>query len=97
MLQIAQQLGIGQVIGVTSHKDSPMRGVCKLILDMGPNIIEPCPLSLTPSASIAVMLAISDAIALTLMALKDFTKEDYGRRHHSGYLGSITRTPSDAQ
>ena len=97
MLQIAQQLGIGQVIGVTSHKDSPMRGFCKLILDMGPNITEPCPLSLTPSASIAVMLAISDAIALTLMSLKDFTKEDYGRRHHSGYLGSITRTPSDAQ
>ena len=38
------------------------------------------------------MLAISDALALTLMELKGFTKEDYGKRHHKGYLGSITRT-----
>ena len=52
---------------------------------MGSDLVEPCPLKLTPSASIAVMLAISDAVALTLMELKAFTKEDYGRRHHSGY------------
>jgi arabinose-5-phosphate isomerase len=58
---------------------------------MGPDIEEACPLKLTPSATIAVMLAISDALALTLMELKGFTKEDYGMRHHKGYLGSISR------
>ena len=35
-------------------------------------IREPCPHGLTPSASTAVMLAISDALALTLMELKGF-------------------------
>ncbi|MDG2071143.1 MAG: SIS domain-containing protein [Pseudomonadales bacterium] len=92
MLQIARGLGIESVIGITSHAESPLRDLSKIILDMGPDIEEPCPIKITPSATTAVMLAISDALALTLMELKGFTKEDYGKRHHKGYLGSITRT-----
>ena len=91
MLQIARDLGIYSVIGVTSHTDSPLRDLSEIILDMGPDIEEPCPIKVTPSATIAVMLAISDALALTLMELNGFTPEDYGQRHHRGYLGSITR------
>ena len=91
MLQIARDLGIHSVIGVTSHTDSPLRDLSEIILDMGPDIEEPCPIKVTPSATIAVMLAISDALALTLMELNGFTPEDYGQRHHRGYLGSITR------
>ena len=62
MLQIAHQLGIDSIIGVTSHIDSPLRDLSQIILDMGPDIEEPCPLKVTPSATIAVMLAISDAL-----------------------------------
>ncbi|MDA0978934.1 MAG: SIS domain-containing protein [Proteobacteria bacterium] len=91
MLQIAHNLGTETVIGVTSHPESPLRDLCQLVLDMGPDIEEPCPLKITPSATIAVMLAISDAIALTLMELKGFTSDDYHARHHRGYLGSVTR------
>ncbi len=91
MLEIARHLGITNVIGVTSHVDSRLRELSRITLDMGPDIEEPCPLNLTPSATIAVMHAISDAIALTLLELKGFTREDYGMRHHAGYLGSITR------
>jgi arabinose-5-phosphate isomerase len=91
MLQNARHLGVSRVIGVTSHADSPLRGLSELILDMGSDIVEPCPLKVTPSASIAVMQAIGDALALTLMELKGFTTHDYGMRHHKGYLGSITR------
>ena len=40
----------------------------------------------------AVMLAISDAIALALMEQKGVTREDYGLRHHGGYLGRAART-----
>ncbi len=95
MLEIAHHLGIGSIIGVTSHIDSPLRELSEIVLDMGPDIEEPCPLKITPSATIAVMLAISDAIALTLMELKGFTVEDYGMRHHKGYLGSITKKKYD--
>ena len=97
MLEIAHHLGIHSIIGVTSHTDSPLRDLSEIVLDMGPDIEEPCPLNLTPSATIAVMLAISDAIALTLLELKNFTKEDYGMRHHKGYLGSITRKQYDSE
>ena len=94
MLEIVHNLGVEHVIGVTSHVDAPLRDLSELVLDMGPDIEEPCPLKITPSATIAVMLAISDALALTLMELKGFTKEDYHARHHRGYLGSITRSRS---
>ncbi len=91
MLRNAAELGHNHVIGVTSHVDSPLRDLSTITLDMGPDIEEPCPLNLTPSATIAVMSAICDAIALTLIPLKDFSKEQYGLRHHKGYLGAIAR------
>ena len=95
MLQIAHHLGIDSIIGITSHVDSPIRELSEIILDMGPDIEEPCPLKITPSATIAVMLAISDAIALTLMELKNFTEEEYGMRHHKGYMGTSTQKKYD--
>ena len=87
----SRNLNINTVIGITSHMDSPLRDLSKIVLDMGSDIEEPCPINITPSATIAVMLAISDALALTLMELKNFTASDYHARHHKGYLGSVTR------
>lgn len=92
MLEISRHLGLAGVIGITAHPDSKLRDLSDIILDMGPDLEEPCPINLTPSATTAVMHAIADAIALTLLELKGFTREDYGVRHHKGYLGSITRS-----
>ena len=91
LLEMARRLGVANVIGVTSHPDSELRGLSDLVLDMG-TIEEPCPLGLTPSASMAVMLAIGDAIALSLMEVKGVTTEEWGLRHHGGYLGRRART-----
>lgn len=91
ILELSRHLGVASVIGVTSHPDSELRGLSDLVLDMG-IIEEPCPIGLTPSASMAVMLAIGDAIALALMEAKGVTREDYGKRHHGGYLGRTART-----
>lgn len=91
ILELARNLGVVHLIGVTSHPDSRLRNYCELILDMG-ETGEACPLNLTPTSSIAVMLAISDAIAISLMESKGFTREDYGKRHHGGYLGRVSRT-----
>ncbi|NCF34105.1 MAG: SIS domain-containing protein [Proteobacteria bacterium] len=90
ILQMSRHLGVTTIIGVTSHPDSELREHSDLVLDMG-IIAEPCPLGLTPSASMAVMLAISDAIALALLEQKGVTREDYGLRHHGGYLGKAAR------
>jgi arabinose-5-phosphate isomerase len=90
ILELARHLGVATIIGVTSHPDSELRELADFSLDMGV-IEEPCPLGLTPSASMAVMLAISDAIALALLEVKGVTREDYGLRHHGGYLGRAAR------
>ena len=90
ILEMSRHLGVTTIIGVTSHPDSELRNHSDLVLDMGV-ITEPCPLGLTPSASMAVMLAISDALALALLEQKGVTREDYGLRHHGGYLGKAAR------
>ena len=90
MLELARHLGVRTIIGVTSYPDSHLRELSDILLDMG-QVKEPCPLGLTPTASIAVMLAIGDALALTLMELKGTTREDFGLRHHGGYLGRKAR------
>jgi arabinose-5-phosphate isomerase len=90
ILELARHLGVATIIGVTSHPDSELRELADFSVDMGV-IEEPCPLGLTPSASMAVMLAISDAIALALLEVKGVTREEYGLRHHGGYLGRAAR------
>ena len=90
VLTAGRELGLHTVIGITSHPDSRLRDLSDVILDMG-TIREACPLDLTPTSSMAVMLAISDALALLLMELKHFGREDYGKRHHGGYLGLKAR------
>lgn len=94
ILELARHLGVATVIGVTSHPDSELRELADFCLNMGV-IEEPCPLGLTPSASMAVMLAISDAIALALLEEKGVTREDYGLRHHGGYLGRAARIDNE--
>ena len=94
MLELGRHLGIETVIGVTSHPDSALRELSDIVLDMG-EVEEPCPIGMTPSASIAVMLAISDALALVLLEMKGFSKDDFGRRHHGGYLGRVARLDNE--
>jgi arabinose-5-phosphate isomerase len=90
MIALGRHLGLKTVIGITSHPDSKLRELSDIIVDMG-SVEEACPLGLTPSTTIAVMLAISDALALVLMELKGVTPHDYGLRHHGGYLGRKAR------
>lgn len=94
ILELARHLGVATIIGVTSHPDSELRNLSDFVVDMGV-IEEPCPLGLTPSASMAVMLAITDAIALALLEVKGVTREDYGLRHHGGYLGRAARVDNE--
>ena len=89
-IELGRHLGIETVIGITSHLDSDLRRLSDIVLNMG-TIEEPCSLGLTPTASIAVMLAISDALAMALMDLKGVTRKEYGLRHHGGYLGHQAR------
>lgn len=90
MLELASHFGIDKIIGITSHPDSAIRSLCNVVINMG-EIKEPCPLGLTPTSSTTVMMAIGDALSLVLMDKKKFTKQQYGLRHHGGYLGQKAR------
>ena len=89
-IQLSRRMDIGAVVGITSHTDSGLRELSDVTINMGV-IKEPCPLSMTPTASMAVMAAIGDALALVLMEKKSVTREQYGMRHHGGYLGKKAR------
>ena len=88
MLELAHHFGIDKIIGITSHPDSTIRALSNIVINMG-EIEEPCSLGLTPTSSTTVMLAIGDALALILMEKKQFSRQQYGLRHHGGYLGQI--------
>jgi len=90
-IELSRHMNVGGVIGITSHRDSGLRDLSDVIIDMGV-IAEPCPLGMTPTASMAVMAAVGDALALELMERKGVTREQYGLRHHGGYLGKRART-----
>ena len=86
MLELSHHFGIATTIGITSHPDSTIRSLCSVVINMG-DIKEPCPLGLTPTSSTTVMMAIGDALALVLLQKRKFTKDQFGLRHHGGYLG----------
>ena len=90
LLNAGRELGLHTVIGITSHPDSTLRELSDVVIDMG-ELQEACSLGLTPTTSMAVMLAISDALALLLMEIKGFNSQDFGKRHHGGYLGKKAR------
>jgi len=48
---------------------------------------EACPLNLAPTASTTATLAMGDALAVTLLEARGFTKEDFARSHPDGNLG----------
>lgn len=52
---------------------------------------EVCPLGLTPTTSTTVMTVIGDVLVVAVMKAIGFTREDYAKRHHGGYLGSKAR------
>jgi len=86
----AKKLNGMHLIAITGHRNSPIAHQSDVVLCIGA-VREACPLGLTPTVSTAVMLALTDALAVVLMEKKRFTKADYAKFHHGGYLGKRAR------
>lgn len=54
-------------------------------------ITEACHLDMAPTTSTLLMEFIGNVIATSLSQMDGFTKEDFGARHHGGYLGAIAK------
>ncbi len=88
---LAKQLHPGiKLIVITGSADSELASKADVgIYTGGPEEI--CPLGLTPTTSTTVMTVTGDILVVLLMEKIGFTKADYAKRHHSGYLGQKAR------
>ncbi len=76
------------IILLTAQPESAAAGHADFVLDIG-QTEEACPLGLAPSSSTAAMLAVGDALALTVMELKAVRPEQYAEYHPGGTLGRL--------
>jgi len=78
------------VIAMTGNRDSTLARQAAVLLWMG-RIGEACPMGLAPSATTTAMLALGDALALTLLAMRQragrFDREAFALYHPGGSLG----------
>jgi len=85
LLPFLKQIG-AKIIAITGNCQSSLAQHSDVILDIG-KIEEPCPLGLAPSASSTAMLALGDALALTIFKKRNLSMEDYALYHPGGELG----------
>ena len=79
-----------KTIGLSGNSQGDLAKFCDVILLTG-HPEEICPLGLTPTTSTTVMTVVGDILVVLMMEKIGFTKEEYAKRHHSGYLGSKAR------
>lgn len=79
-----------KIIGLTGNLDGDLAQLADVTLYTG-GPKEVCPLGLTPTTSTTAMTVVGDLLVVSLMKAINFTKEEYAKRHHSGYLGQKAR------
>ena len=74
------------IIAITGDVDSTLSRVADVALDASVTE-EACPHDLAPTASTTVALALGDALAIALLGVKGFRREDFAALHPGGSLG----------
>ncbi len=85
LLPVIKRIG-AKIIAITGNVKSTLAQVSDVVIEAKVDK-EACPFNLAPTASTTVMLAIGDALAITLLELKDFNQDDYALYHPAGVLG----------
>lgn len=85
LLPALRKIG-ARIIAVTGDPASALARGSDVVLDIG-RIDEACPLGLVPTASSAVLHAVTDALAMTLLKERQFTPSEYALFHPGGKLG----------
>lgn len=79
------------LIGILGNVDSPLAQAMDVVLDASVQR-EADPGGFTPTASVAVALAMGHALAVALMQSRGFSAEEFSRFHAGGQLGRSLRT-----
>ncbi len=83
------------MIVITGNPDSPLARMADVALFTG-GAPEVCPLGLTPTTSTTMMTVMGDVLVVNVMEAIGFTRADYARRHHGGYLGQVSKNDNQA-
>ena len=75
-----------KTILITGRPNSTAARLSDLVLDTGVRE-EACPNNLAPTTSTTVMVALSDALAISVMEARGFGKDDFAKYHPAGALG----------
>ena len=78
------------IIVITGNKGSELAQHSDVCLHTG-GAPEVCPLGLTPTTSTTMMTVMGDVLVVNTMLATGFTREEYAKRHHGGYLGVKSR------
>ncbi len=85
MLTPAKRLGM-PIVAITGNSESQLAKISDLCMEMKvPR--EACPFNLAPTTTTTALLALGDALAMVLLEVRGFKKEDYGRLHPGGAIG----------
>ena len=74
------------IIALTGVKNSTLADKSDIVLDTSVDR-EACPLNLAPTTSTMITMVLGDALAVSLMELKNFKQEDFALTHPGGSLG----------
>ena len=78
------------IIVITGNPVSVLAAEADVVLATG-GAPEVCPLGMTHTTSTTVMTVIGDVLVVNVMDRTGFTRAEYAKRHHGGYLGQVSR------
>jgi len=85
ILPVLKRLGAG-LIAMTGKPSSTLARHADVHLDISVEQ-EACPLGLAPTSSTTAALVMGDALAVSLLETRGFTRDDFARSHPAGQLG----------
>ncbi len=85
LLPVFKRIGV-PVISITANGDSSLARHSNVVLKIGVKE-EACPHDLAPTTSTTAMLSLGDALAITLLEKRQFSREDFAFLHPAGALG----------
>jgi len=74
------------LLGIMESRTCLLGKECDSVLETG-HVKEACPFNLAPTSSSTAALALGDALAVVLLKVKGFRKEDFALLHQAGALG----------
>jgi len=82
------------IICITGNINSTLAQKSDVVIDIKIKR-EACPFNLAPTSSTTAILVLGDALAVTLMELKGFTKEQFAKLHPGGLIGKRLKKVMD--